>query len=253
MLLRTPGTAVRRGGMADQVIGCGPTPQPLDPRPDLSTAGCRCPREAATRFHQRPITDPPYATVDRRPKSGYLKDWFRGSLSWRDIGRILAVGRRKMAPDGIAFVMTNEAGLDFGPRRDAGRRLRSADPGHRLGPSIAGSRDGPPTPGRVRSRRPAARLTDADRDRSRIGRIRWPWDGRSISDPEARGPRPGAREDGRRQPERSRCRPVLWQRCPPRRRRGTWGDGHRLRYLGACGRPRDEAPACRRGGPCSFT
>ena len=58
------------------------------------------------------ITDPPYATVDRRPKSGYLKDWFRGSLSWRDIGRILAIGRRKMAPDGLAFVMTNEAGLD---------------------------------------------------------------------------------------------------------------------------------------------
>lgn len=63
------------------------------------------------------ITDPPYATVDRRPNSGYLKHWFRGSLSWRDIGRILALARRKMAPDGLAFVMTNEAGLD--PAMDA--------------------------------------------------------------------------------------------------------------------------------------
>lgn len=65
------------------------------------------------------ITDPPYATVDRQSKNGYLKDWFRGSLGWRDIGRILALARRKMAPDGLAFVMTNEAGLD--PALDAMR------------------------------------------------------------------------------------------------------------------------------------
>jgi DNA methylase len=58
------------------------------------------------------ITDPPYATVERRPKSGYLKDWFRGSLCWPDIAKILAIGRRKLARDGLAFVMTNEAGLD---------------------------------------------------------------------------------------------------------------------------------------------
>lgn len=65
------------------------------------------------------ITDPPYATVARRPNSGHLRDWFRGSLSWGDIGRLLALARRKMAPDGLAFVMTNEAGLD--PALDAMR------------------------------------------------------------------------------------------------------------------------------------
>jgi len=72
------------------------------------------------------ITDPPYATVERRPTSGHLKNWFRGSMSWRDIGRILAIGRRKMAPDGIAFVMTSEAGLE--PALDAMRAAGFVQP-----------------------------------------------------------------------------------------------------------------------------
>jgi DNA modification methylase len=72
------------------------------------------------------ITDPPYSTVERRANSKYLVRWFRGSMSWRDIGRILAIGRRKMAPDGIAFVMTNEAGLD--PALDAMRAAGFVQP-----------------------------------------------------------------------------------------------------------------------------
>ncbi|MHB8399624.1 MAG: DNA-methyltransferase [Candidatus Limnocylindrales bacterium] len=58
------------------------------------------------------ITDPPYATVARSPNSAYLSHWFGGSLSWREIGRLLALARRKLAADGLAFVMTNEAGLE---------------------------------------------------------------------------------------------------------------------------------------------
>src|SRR5664279_2149625 len=72
------------------------------------------------------ITDPPYTTVARSSKSGHLRDWFRGSLSWRDIGRILALAHRKMAPDGLAFVMTNEAGLE--PALDAMRTAGFVQP-----------------------------------------------------------------------------------------------------------------------------
>lgn len=56
------------------------------------------------------ITDPPYDTVDRHGGE-YLRDWFRGSLSWPQIGRILGMARRRMAADGQAMVLTNEAGL----------------------------------------------------------------------------------------------------------------------------------------------
>jgi site-specific DNA-methyltransferase (adenine-specific) len=58
------------------------------------------------------LTDPPYTTVDRRPTSGHLRDWFAAGLSWPQIGRILALARRKLKPSGVAMVMTNGAGLD---------------------------------------------------------------------------------------------------------------------------------------------
>lgn len=57
------------------------------------------------------ITDPPYITVDRRSGSGHLRDWFKGGLTWREIGLVLGAARRKMKPSGVAFVMTNGAGL----------------------------------------------------------------------------------------------------------------------------------------------
>jgi len=56
------------------------------------------------------LTDPPYDTVDRHGGQ-YLRRWFRGSLSWPQIGRILAMARRRMATDGRAMVLPNEAGL----------------------------------------------------------------------------------------------------------------------------------------------
>src|ERR1035437_2825891 len=58
------------------------------------------------------ITDPPYSTVDRKGGSGHLKNWFAGSLDWPKIGRILALGRARLRPDGLALVMANSAGLD---------------------------------------------------------------------------------------------------------------------------------------------
>ncbi|MEX2135774.1 MAG: DNA methyltransferase, partial [Chloroflexota bacterium] len=56
------------------------------------------------------LTDPPYDTVHRHGGE-YLRHWFRGSLSWPQIGRILGMARRRMAADGQAMVLTNEAGL----------------------------------------------------------------------------------------------------------------------------------------------
>jgi DNA modification methylase len=57
------------------------------------------------------ITDPPYRTVNRSGTSGHLQRWFSASLSWRQIGETLALARRRMRPDGVAFVMTNSDGL----------------------------------------------------------------------------------------------------------------------------------------------
>ena len=57
------------------------------------------------------ITDPPYRTVDRSRSSGHLRRWFAKSLTWTEIGKILALARSRMRPDGIAFVMTNSDGL----------------------------------------------------------------------------------------------------------------------------------------------
>jgi DNA modification methylase len=57
------------------------------------------------------ITDPPYRTVARRGNSGHLRRWFAASLSWRQIGEVLALARSRMRPDGVAFVMTNPDGL----------------------------------------------------------------------------------------------------------------------------------------------
>lgn len=57
------------------------------------------------------VTDPPYTSLDRHGGSGHLRDWFRGGMSWQQIGRILALARRRMKPGGVAFVMTNGNGL----------------------------------------------------------------------------------------------------------------------------------------------
>ena len=43
------------------------------------------------------LTDPPYTSVNRQGGSGsHLQRWFPGGLSWVEIGRILAVARRKL-------------------------------------------------------------------------------------------------------------------------------------------------------------
>lgn len=57
------------------------------------------------------ITDPPYQSVKRSAGSRFLRRWFAKSLSWPEIGRVLALVRTKMRPDGIALVMTNSDGL----------------------------------------------------------------------------------------------------------------------------------------------
>ncbi len=58
------------------------------------------------------LTDPPYTSVNRQGGRGsHLQRWFAGGLSWTEIGRILAVARRKLRSDGVAFVMTNGDGL----------------------------------------------------------------------------------------------------------------------------------------------
>ncbi len=58
------------------------------------------------------LTDPPYTSANRQGGSGsHLQHWFRGGLSWAEIAKILAVARRKLRPDGVAFVMTNSDGL----------------------------------------------------------------------------------------------------------------------------------------------
>ncbi len=59
------------------------------------------------------ITDPPYSTVDRHRSPGsHLQRWFGGSLTWSQIGRVLALARPKLARGGVVFVMTNQAGLE---------------------------------------------------------------------------------------------------------------------------------------------
>lgn len=56
------------------------------------------------------LTDPPYDTVDRHGGQ-HLRRWFRGTLSWPQIGQILGMARRRLAAGGRAMVLTNEAGL----------------------------------------------------------------------------------------------------------------------------------------------
>ena len=67
------------------------------------------------------LTDPPYRTVNRSGTSGHLRRWFSASLSWRQIGEVLALARSRMRLDGVAFVMTNSDGL-----RDAIEALEHA-------------------------------------------------------------------------------------------------------------------------------
>ena len=57
------------------------------------------------------ITDPPYSSVARSGGGDHLQAWFAKSLSWPQIGEVLAVARSRMRSDGIAFVMTNPDGL----------------------------------------------------------------------------------------------------------------------------------------------
>ena len=69
------------------------------------------------------LTDPAYTSVNRRGGSGaHLQHWFDGSLTWAEIGRLLALARRKLRPDGVAFVMVNGEGL-----HDALGALQRAD------------------------------------------------------------------------------------------------------------------------------
>lgn len=55
------------------------------------------------------LTDPPYGTVDRH--GSHLRRWFRGTLSWPQIGHLLRLARRRLTGDGLAIVLSNEAGL----------------------------------------------------------------------------------------------------------------------------------------------
>ena len=58
------------------------------------------------------LTDPPYTSVNRRGgTTAHLQHWFDGGLTWTEIGRLLALARRKLRSDGIAFVMVNGEGL----------------------------------------------------------------------------------------------------------------------------------------------
>jgi site-specific DNA-methyltransferase (adenine-specific) len=56
------------------------------------------------------ITDPPYTSINRGG-SGHLRDWFSGGLTWPQIGRVFALARRKLKPDGVLMAMTNNDGL----------------------------------------------------------------------------------------------------------------------------------------------
>jgi hypothetical protein len=55
------------------------------------------------------ITDPPYVSVNR--SGGHLRDWFAHGLTWPQIGRVFAIARRKLRPDGVLMAMTNNDGL----------------------------------------------------------------------------------------------------------------------------------------------
>lgn len=85
------------------------------PRPDRVHLYRRDARQVLRALPARSIgvflTDPPYDTVARQATSGHLRAWFRHSLSWPEIGRALALARARMAPDGVALVMTNGDGL----------------------------------------------------------------------------------------------------------------------------------------------
>ena len=80
------------------------------------------------------VTDPPYATVDRHRSVGsHLQRWFRKSLTWPQIGRVLALGRSRLARDGIALVMTNQAGLEGALQAMRAAGFKTADPSHFVG------------------------------------------------------------------------------------------------------------------------
>lgn len=58
------------------------------------------------------LTDPAYTSVNRRGgTTAHLQHWFPGGLTWIEIGRLLALARRKLRSDGVAFVMVNGEGL----------------------------------------------------------------------------------------------------------------------------------------------
>ena len=131
------------------------------------------------------VTDPPYTSVNRRGgATAHLQHWFPGGLSWTEIGRILAVARRKLRTDGIAFVMVNGDGLHdaLGALQRAGfARVRTIH----LGSPVPRPGGRPPAPDGVRAGGPAPRLAHAHGRRFRLGSRGRPGDGRPLSDPEA--------------------------------------------------------------------
>jgi len=88
------------------------------------------------------LTDPPYSSVDRRGAAhgGHLVKWFRGGLSWAEIGHILAGFRPKLTYDGLALVMTNDRGLVPAATalRDAGFRSTRVIVWDRTYPGLGG-------------------------------------------------------------------------------------------------------------------
>jgi hypothetical protein len=132
------------------------------------------------------ITDPPYDTVSRSHGS-YLRRWFRGSMSWPQIGRLLAVARRKLRRDGLeqALAAMRRAGfarvrvvtcdkqlpgLGGGMRHRTEHVLVGLLPGSRslAGEDLISARAVPPgTSGRYPTQKPA----DLGRALAAIGRV----------------------------------------------------------------------------------
>lgn len=85
----------------------------MQQRPQIAKRGAK---ELLTSLPARSVTllltDPPYRTVDRHG-GGHLRRWFRGSLTWQQIGGVLSMARRRMRPDGVAMLVVNEAGLPY--------------------------------------------------------------------------------------------------------------------------------------------
>ncbi len=187
------------------------------------------------------VTDPPYTSVERSSgTNGHLQDWFGGGLSWPRIGKVLTLARRKLKPSGLAFVMTNAAGLREAITAWSGPASATCGPSPGTSVPLVGWRPAPPDG--VRPPGPAPRIASDQRDRPRVGARGRPGDPRPLPHREARGPGTRHRRYRRHRARRRGGRPLRRLRCAPRGRAGARGDGHRLRHRGPGRAPRYRAP-----------